>query len=151
MKSITEFLSFKLAKGIDTRTALLAEGKTPEEVLASIGESFKLEGEKLQHFVNSLDVAAENMEKLSRILVVTYAEGESVNPKAVQVEESYYIPEFIKPAGSLGKKKSDQKDDKKGKGKGKGKSGPKSSPWGISPEELAAKKASSKKNQKAEK
>lgn len=134
MKNITEFATHTLTKGASTKAALAAEGKSAEEIQAGLGESFKFEGDKLKHFVAALDVAAQNSQNLRRILVVTLAEGEKVPPRATQVEEHYYIPELVitaapKPAG----------DSKGFKGKGRGKGGPKSSPWGLSPEEKAAK------------
>jgi len=138
MKAVTEFPSFVLAKAIPTKTALTAEGKTAEEIQASIGETFKLEGDKLKHFVASLDVAAQNPTNLRRILVVSLAEGEAAPAKAVQVEEHYYVPEFLvmsapKPAAT------DGKGGPRRGGKPGGKGAPKSSPWGMSPEEKAAK------------
>lgn len=142
MKSVTEFFINKLAKGNDSMAALTAEGKTAEEIEQALSESFKLEGDKLKYFMNCMTVATENPEKLSRILVVTLNEGESVPPKAVQIEEHYYIPEFQKAALAPVLKKPEKGAAKK---QGKRKDGPKSSPWGISPEEEAAKKASAKK------
>lgn len=140
MKSVTEFFTFKLLKGIEAKAALTAEGKSPEEVEQSIGETFKLEGDKLKYFFNSLDVASENLDKLTRVLVVSLDESEKVPQKAVKVEEHYYVPEFQKTLTP-----SEPKQASKGGGgnrnKGKRKDGPKSSPWGITPEELAAKKA----------
>lgn len=139
MKSVTEFFTHKLIKGLDTKKALTGEGKSPEEVLAGLGEAFKLEGDKLKFFNNAMDVASQNMEKLSRILVVTYSEGETIAPKAVKIEEHHYIPEFQTAAGSVAVKPS-----KGGGGDKKGKKGPKPSPWGISPEEKEAKKNAGK-------
>ncbi len=139
MKSVTEFPHFKLAKGVKSKGDLTAAGKTPEELMQAMGEEFKMEGDKLKHFTNAIDVAAQNAENLSRVLVISLAEGESVPPKAVKVEEHYYVPEFtmaVKPVMN----KSDIKSSRDGKGKGGNK--PKSSPWGISPEEKEAKKKS---------
>ncbi len=136
MKSVTEFWSFNLAKGLTAKEALAAEGKSPEEIQTSIGEKFKMEGDKLKHFVNALEVVSQNPEGLSRVLVVGLAEGEKVPLKSVQVEEFYYVPEFtIAPKAVVGK--IDRKNQDKGK---KGKGGPKESPWGLSPEQKAAKK-----------
>lgn len=140
MKSVTEFFTHKLVKGIEAKTAFLAEGKTPEEIQTSIGESFKLEGDKLKYFFNSLDIAVENMENLASIQVVSLAEDESAPEKAIKVEDHYYVPEFrnTKPAPKMAAKKSSS-DGKKNK-----KKGPKPSPWGMSPDEEAAKKLASK-------
>lgn len=138
MKNITEFPSFTLTKAVTAKTALLAEGKSPEEVQTSLGEQFKLEGDKLKHFVAALDVASQNAANLRRVLVVTLAEGEKAPAKAVQVEEHHYVPEFVITAAPV--KAAPEKGDRRGGGKGgKRSDGPKSSPWGMSPEEKAAK------------
>lgn len=151
MKNVTEFWNVTLFKGLQAREALTSEGKTPEEIQASLGETFKMEGDKLKHFTNAIEVASQNKDKLHRVLVVTYGEGEAVPAKALKVEEHYYLPAFIKEATPV-----EPKDEKGGRGKGgrpnrgggggKGPGGPKSSPWGLTPEELAAKKSGAKRN-----
>lgn len=137
MKSVTEFPNWTLTKGLQAKTALTSEGKTPEEVQASLGETFKYEGDKLKHFINAIEVAGQNPDKLKRVLVMTYNDGEAVPPKATKVEEHHYVPEFLvenKPASA-----APEKGGRGGKG-GRGKErGPKGSPWGLSPEEKAAK------------
>ncbi len=146
MKNVTEFPNFKLLQGIKVKTALAAEGKTPEEIQAAIGEQFKLEGDKLKYFSNALDVANQNTDKLVRVMVVTVGEGENPPVKATKVEEHYYIPEY--PAAP---KPAEQKDSKGGKGGRRGGGGgreggkPKGSPWGMTPEEKEAKKSASQK------
>ena len=142
MKSVTEFANFTLNTALKTKAALAAEGKTAEEILESLGTTFKLEGDKLKHFMASLDVAAANPENLKRVLVQSAAEGETAPSKAVKVEEHYYMPEFhqtAKPASAS----VDAKGGKGGRGGGgKGRDGGgkgKESPWGMSPEEKAAK------------
>ena len=139
MKSVTEFWSFALLPGIQTKTALAAEGKTPEEIQAAIGEKHKMEGDKLKHFINAMEVASQNMEKLSRVLVVTLNEGENAPPKATKIEEHHYIPDFKVDPKPVATKVDARGGQKKG-GKGKGGGGPKESPWGLSPEQKAAKK-----------
>ena len=94
MKAITEFPSFVLSKGLVAKTALTAEGKTPEEVSAKIGETFKFEGDKLKHFLAAIDLSV-NAKDLKRIMVIGLAEGETAPSKAVKVEDSYYIPESL--------------------------------------------------------
>lgn len=141
MKAVTEFPSFTLTKALTAKNSLTAEGKSPEEIQTSLGETFKMEGDKLKHLVNSVDVAGQNTQNLRRVLVVSLNEGENPPAKAVKVEEHYYIPEFLitaKPAAP-----ADAKGGRHGGrgGKGKGGGGPKGSPWGLSPEEEAAKKA----------
>jgi len=137
MKAITEFPSHTLDKGIQAKAALAAEGKSPEEIQTSLGESFKYEGDKLKYFVNALEVAVTNKENLKRVLVLSLNEGEKAPAKAVKVEELHYVPEstvVVRPPAA-------GKDGKGGRGGRKGgrSDGPKSSPWGLSPEEKAAK------------
>ena len=136
MKSITEFALHTLNNGLAARTALTTEGKTPEEISASLGTTFKYEGDKLKHFMAALDVAAANAENLSRVLVVSLNEGESAPAKAVKVEEHHYVPEFKTAPRPVNLTKTDpkaaqRKDKKDGR--------PKTSPWGLTPEEKAAK------------
>ena len=136
MKSVTEFPSFKLVKGIQAKAALAAEGKSPEEIQANLGETFKLEGEKLTYFTNACDVAEKNKENLFRVIVVKLNEGESAPAKATQVDDFHYIPEFVIEAKKGVTTKADAAKGNKGKGRG----GPKESPWGLSPEQEALKK-----------
>lgn len=150
MRLVTEFASFTLAKGLTTRAALLAEGKTPEEIQQSLGETFKLEGDKLKHFWNSLDVAEANATKLKRVVVITLNEGENAPAKATKVDDVYYGPEFLTEARPAAEKSEGRGGGRGGRGGGRGGpggrggGGPKSSPWGLSPEEKAAKKGGPK-------
>lgn len=143
MKSVTEFWSVNLNKGLKAKAELAAGGKTPEEIQTAIGETFKMEGDKLKHFINAMEVASQNPEKLAKVLVVTVAEGETAPPKAVKMDESHYIPEFMSDPRKVNTEKFDRNAANKGKGKRDG--GPKSSPWGLTPEEKAAKKGGAKK------
>ena len=93
MKSVTEFQSSLLNRGMEAKAALAAEGKTGEDLQTGLGEAFKFEGDRLKHFVHALDVAAQNA-GLSRCVVMSLAEGEKLPAKAVKVEEFYYVPEF---------------------------------------------------------
>lgn len=137
MKAVTEFPNFVLAKGLTAKAALAAEGKSPEEIQTAIGESFKLEAEKAKHFLAAIDVSSTNTKDLRRVLVVSLNENEAAPAKAVKVDDFYYIPEFLVMSAP---KSVDARDSRGGRGgKGKGKGGPKSSPWGMSPEEKAAK------------
>jgi uncharacterized membrane protein YgcG len=152
MKSITEFPNHLLVRGIEAKATLVTEGKTPEEIQASLGTSFKFEGDRLKHFFNALDVAERNA-GLSRLIVISLAEGETAPPKAIKVEECYYLPEFFVAAPP-------PQQSRDGKG-GRGRGGPggrggggggnrgggndlKGSPWGLSPEQKAAKKGGGK-------
>lgn len=143
MKSVTEFPTFKLMQGLKSKGELSAAGKTPEELTQALGEAFKMEGDKLKHFSNAIDVASQNQDKLCRVLVVSLAEGETIPPKAVKVEEHYYVPEFqkeVKPVMSKADIKSARDSKEKGR-KGAGSGKPKSSPWGEIPQEKPAKKS----------
>lgn len=144
MKSVTEFPIFSLNQGLKTKADLTAEGKSAEDIQASIGTSFKYEGDKLKHFMNALDVAGKNPERLKRVVVISLAEGENVPAKAIKVEESHYVPEFLPDPNAVRSAPADAKGGRGGKGRG----GPgggrgdskKGTPWGLSPEEKAAKK-----------
>jgi hypothetical protein len=141
VKAVTEFPNFLLNKAQTTKAGLLAEGKTPEEIQQSIGEAFKYEGDKITYFMNAIEVASQNTENLKRVLVMSLAEGEKEPAKAVKLGELYYVPEFI----VLARPKPPEDEKGKGrKGRGGGRGGdrkPKESPWGLSPEEKAAKAA----------
>lgn len=145
MKSVTEFWSVHLVKGLAAKTALAAEGKTPEEIQTSLGETFKFEGDKLKYFVGALDVAEKNQEKLMRVLVVSLAEGEKAPEKAIKIEEMHFVPEFqVAPKAVVTTKADAKGGGRGGQGGGKKQGGPKESPWGLSPEQKAAKKGGAK-------
>jgi hypothetical protein len=141
MKAVTEFPNHTLAKGLQAKAALTTEGKTPEEIEQSMGEMFKFEGDKLKCFITALDVANDNMEKLIRIRIIKFDEGETIPPKATKIEDVHYVPVFATPPGKPMTEKPVFKTGAK-------KTGPKSSPWGMSPEEIAAKKEASDKAKK---
>jgi hypothetical protein len=150
MRSVTEFPNFKLVQGLNARNALTTEGKTPEEVAASLGATFKLEGDKLKYFLNAVEVAGQNLEGLTRVLVVAFNEGESVPTKAAKVEEMHYVPEFAttaKPVAAASVKSG--KGGPGGAGDKKKGGGQKESPWGLSPEQKAAKKGAKAAKAKA--
>jgi hypothetical protein len=150
MKAVTEFPSFTLTKGLQAKTALAAEGKSPEEIQQSIGETFKFEGDKLKHFLNAVDVAGQNQQNLKRVLVVSLNEGENAPAKSTKVEEHYYVPEFL-VTSMPAKPATDAKGGRGGRGgggRGKGGGGAKGSPWGMTPEEKAAKNKGGAKAEK---
>jgi hypothetical protein len=142
MKSVTEFNYFTLNKGLAAKTALANEGKAAEEIQTSLGEAFKFEGEKLTHFVNALDVVAQNNNNtLKRVVVMSLNEGEKAPAKAVQVEAFHYVPEFVATAKPVVAEEAGHKGRGKGpRGGGRGGEKKGGSPWGMSPEEIAAKK-----------
>ncbi len=147
MKSVTEFANVTLNLGLKAKDALAAEGKAAEELLAGLGEKFKMEGEKLKHFWNALEVALKHPENLKRVLVQSYSEGESAPPKAEKVEEHHYTPDFHVDPKKATAVKADDKNGRGGGrggagrgGKGGGKGAEKESPWGLSEEQKKAKK-----------
>ncbi len=143
MKSITEFGQPILQKVLTAKAALVSEGKTAEEIAASMGESFKLEGDKLKFILAAADLVADK-KAVRRVLVASIAEGETAPAKYQKIEDNYYLVETLEPmkpaavAAPAGKG-----GGRGGPRKGGNTSGPKSSPWGASPEEIAAKKKAS--------
>ena len=137
MKLVTEFASFTLNKALEIKSKLLADGKTAEEIESTIGASFKFEGEKLKHFMNAIEVSSQNQTNLKRIFVATFAEGEATPDKTVKVEDTFYVPEFLILTPYVKPESSKRGHNGGGRG-GKGTKKP-SSPWGMSPEEKAAK------------
>lgn len=142
MRSVTEFPIHKLTEATKLKASLTAEGKTPEEVSVGLGEKFKYEGDKLKHFLNAIEVAIQNPERLHRVTVVALNEGENAPAKAVKVDEFHYVPEFGSDPRPVNKEKAPPPGSQRGDKKGKG--GPKESPWGLSPEQKAAKKGGGK-------
>lgn len=138
MIAVTEFSVFTLNKAIQTKAALVAEGKTPEEIQESLGQSYKLEGDKLEYFVQSLEVASANTQNLKRVLIARFKEDEKPPTKAVSFKEIHLIPEFYVQAKAAPVAAANPKGGRGG-GRGNKSGGPKGSPWGLSPEEKALK------------
>ena len=143
MKFVTEFANVTLTQALKSRAALLAEGKPAEEIQASLGGTYKLEGEKLTHLINAVEVASQNTENLKRVLVVSLNEGEQAPAKAVKVEAFHYVPDFLVMSRPVQADKKDARGGRGGGGRGRsgGGGGPKESPWGLSQEQKAEKKA----------
>lgn len=143
MKSITEFAQPVLQKVLTAKAALLAEGKTSEEIEASMGETLKLEGEKLKYIIAAADLIADK-KMVRRVMVASFAEGETAPTKYQKVDETYYLVETLDltPAAAPAAAAKGGKQAG-GRNKGNGPKGPKSSPWGASPEEIEAKKKAS--------
>jgi hypothetical protein len=140
MKAVTEFASITLSQALKLKQALAADGKTPEEIQQGLGEKYKFEGEKLTYFVNAIEVASQNADGLKRVLVVTLADGENAPDKATQIDQMHYLVEgHVKPKPKVEAKPAGR-DGNRPQNKGRGKTDqPKTSPWGLSPEEKAAK------------
>ena len=146
MKSITEFSQPTLQKFLAAKATLTAEGKTAEEITTAIGETFKMEGDKLKFIFAAADLVVEQ-KAFRRVLVASIAEGEAAPAKYTKVEDNYYLVEIMdmfKPmaaAAAPAGKGFGRGGGQRGGGKASG--APKSSPWGASPEEIAAKKKAS--------
>lgn len=148
MRAMGEFPGHVLTKGIEAKKAMVAEGKTEEEISTAIGETFKYADNKLKNFMTSLGVVEPKTEKLYRVRIFSFNEGEKVPENAVKIEELHFVPEYFgdKPtaAAPVTEKVSRSAGGKKDRPRG-----PKASPWGLSPEEINAKKEASAKAQAA--
>ena len=155
MKAVTEFWIPKLAEGNKAKAAFAAEGKTPEEISAAIGEKFKFEGDKLKAFVAAMDIASQTTEKILLIKVVRLNEGQNPPPRGTVVEDLCYITELQPDPATAKKVEVKMTSNRDGGGRGKGGKGggkqggkgggkPKESPWGMSPEEKEAKLAAAR-------
>jgi len=138
MKSITEFQPTTLQKVLAAKNTLTAEGKTAEEISAAIGETFKYEGDKIKYALAAAELA-KDQKSIRRVLVATFAEGEKPAPQYQQVEDTYYKVETFNAAPVARAEKVDPRNARRGGGGGKREGGPKGSPWGMTPEEKAAK------------
>lgn len=138
MKSITEFQPTTLQKVLAAKNALTAEGKTAEEISAAIGETFKYEGDKIKYVLAAAELAKDQT-SIRRVLVATFGEGEKPAPQYQQVEDTYYKVETFNAAPVARAEKVDPRNARRGGGGGKREGGPKGSPWGMTPEEKAAK------------
>jgi hypothetical protein len=125
MKNITEFNVFNLSRALSIKNELATAGKTPEEISAGIGEAFKLEGDKLKYFVASLELIAGKTEKLKRVFVVSFAEGETVPASVQKVEEQHFILDYHQAPRAP----APADDGKRGKGRG-GRDGGRGGPGG---------------------
>lgn len=148
MRAMGEFPAHILTKGIEARKALLAEGKTEEEVSTSISETFKYTEGKLKNFITAVSLVEPKTEKLYRVRIFAFNEGEKIPDNAVKVEELHFIAEYFddKPVAAA---PVTVKTERRTGGGNKGPRGPKPSPWGLSPEEIEAKKEASLRAQAA--
>lgn len=138
MKSITEFQPTTLQKVLAAKNSLTAEGKSPEEISAAIGETFKYEGDKIKYALAAADLAKDQT-SIRRVLVATFAEGEKPAPQYQQIEDTYYKVETFSAAPVAKAEKVDPRNARRGGGGKQQGGGPKGSPWGMTPEEKAAK------------
>ncbi len=148
MKAMGEFPAHILTKGIEARKALMAEGKTEEEVSTSISETFKYTEGKLKNFITAVSIVEPKTEKLYRVRIFSFNEGEKIPENAVKVEELHFVPEYFGEVVAA-KPVTEKVDRRSAGGKKDRPRGPKPSPWGLSPEEIEAKKEASLRAQAA--
>ncbi len=121
MKTITEFLGATLKNALKTKQELVAAGKTAEELPAAMGESLKLEGDKLTVLLSTLEIVEKKTNDLKRVVVCTLAEGE-VAPKGLEKKgDHYFSVEFFPPMPgqepARGKGRGDARDGGKDRGR----------------------------------
>lgn len=130
MKTITEFSGFALKEALAKKTALLAEGKSEEEVQAAINEILKLDETKVSFYKNAVDMTASRMDRVKRVVVATKAtEGEKVPEAFMEREGHFYLVEFFPAPQTRGGKKEEttsyHDDFARGRtGGGRGRGGP---------------------------
>lgn len=118
MKTVTEFSGFTLQDALKKQKALTDAGKSADEVSQELATSFKLEGDKLKHFLNALESVKERSQHLKRVVVLTFDEKEKKPEKILEKDGSYYLSEYFYVPQPTRKKK--RFDGKKPGGKGKG-------------------------------
>ncbi len=148
MRAMGEFPGHILTKGIEAKKALLAEGKSEEEVSTAIGETFKYSDAKLKNFITAVGIVEPKTEQLYRVRIFSFNEGEKVPENAVKIEELHFVPEYFGEKAT-GAAPVTEKVSRSAGGKKDRPRGPKPSPWGLSPEEINAKKEASARAQAA--
>ena len=127
MRTITEFHASTLKNAIKTKEELLAAGKTAEELPAAMGEALKLEGDKLNHVLNALEVVGTKTHDLKRVVILALNENEKAPSGVQQKGEQYFAVEYFPPLpgtqpkgrGPRDGKRDGKRGDRKGK-KGRG-------------------------------
>ncbi|NDG85036.1 MAG: hypothetical protein EBX52_08375, partial [Proteobacteria bacterium] len=83
MKTLTEFSGFTLKEAQTRKTALVAEGKTEEEIQAALQEQLKLDEAKIGFYKNVVDMTSSRMDRVKRVVVALKAS------ETEKVPESY--------------------------------------------------------------
>ena len=122
MKTLTEFAGSNLKNAAKVKQDLTASGKTPEELPIAIGESLKLEGERLTFLTQSLDLVQNKFQDLKRVVVFTLSENEKPPAKSVQKGEHYYLLDYY-PSLTENKERRSVASDGRGDNKKKGNRG----------------------------
>ncbi len=128
MKTLTEFPSINLKNAAKLKQDLIASGKTAEEVPQALGESLKLEGDRITFLVNALEMVGTRFQDLKRVVICAITEGEKAPNGYTQKGDHFYLVEYFpsleKKAPQAGAQHSDPKKKKgrgrRGEGKGQG-------------------------------
>lgn len=131
MKTLTEFPGMNLKNAAKVRNDLITGGKTPDDLTQALGETLKLEGDKLTFLINALEVAGPKLQDLKRVVVFAPNEGEKSIPGGIQKGQHIYLAEYYpslnpnpKPThrdDPENRSRGDQRRGKPGKGrKGEG-------------------------------
>ena len=98
MKTITEFPGVVLRQIIKSKQELISGGTAEDQLATAIGESYKIEGDRLTHLMKAVSLVGENSERVSRVRVFAQQEGadESKLPKGIVEEgEHLYLVEMF--------------------------------------------------------
>lgn len=98
MKTITQYFGPTIEPAQQYVKETLAQGKTEEENNALFAERFKFEGDKLKMFLAAVDATKDRLTGLKRIVVVSYAEGEKVQPNTIKKDEYHFALEYFPAA-----------------------------------------------------
>jgi hypothetical protein len=119
MKTLTEFSGFVLKDVMAKKTALLAEGKTEEEVQAAVSEQLKLDEAKVGFYKNVVDMTSSRIERVKRVVVALKAsETEKVPENYIEREGHFYLVEYFPDANSRSVARGRDNGDFRGKGRG---------------------------------
>lgn len=130
MKTLTEFSSSVIKAAIKAKQDLVTAGKTIEEIPAALGESLKLEGEKLTFVIGAIELVERKLEDLKRVVVMKLNEGEKAPGGVVQKGEHCFSAEYYPPLNPPkaahgkdhrhdGKGSKDRKGGRNGRDKGR--------------------------------
>lgn len=130
MKTLTEFSAVTLKQAVKTKTELSSAGKTPEELPAAMGETLKVEGDKLALLLAAVDAVAPEapgargprLDDLKRVVVLTIGEGEKAPSGAKEKDGKHFLVEYYPAIESKKPGRFGGRDDRHGGGK-RGKKG----------------------------
>jgi len=117
MKTLTEFSGFTLKEALAKKSALIAEGKSEEEVLAAIHEQLKLDEAKAGFYKNVVDMTSSRIDRVKRVVVALKAtETEKVPEAYMEREGHFYLVEYFPTADSRARMGASDRDDRGGRG-----------------------------------